>query len=45
VLDGGGWFNAVLHPGMTGYPPYRRMHGNIEENNNNFRMVGLLAEF
>jgi hypothetical protein len=29
---------------MTGYPPYRRMHGNIEENNN-FRMVGLLAEF
>jgi hypothetical protein len=29
---------------MTGYPLYRRMHGSTEENNN-FRIVGLLAEF
>jgi len=40
-----GWVvNAGLHPGMTGYPLYRRMHGSTEENNN-FRIVGLLAEF
>jgi len=37
--------NASLHPGMTGYPLYRGTHGSTEENNNNFRMVGLLADF
>jgi len=37
--------NAGLHPGMTGYPLYRRTHGSTEENNNSIRMVALVASF